>query len=221
MKVTDRRMFTDDGELREEYRFLERQKEAARPATSASAEEPVGSAPAAPAAPADGDPAALEERLRSRLAGSDPPRRGPSAARHPSHGEAGGHGSPAEAPTGSVAADPVAREAPVRPRRKRPTARRPSHGEAGGYESPAGGSRPGPGFFDLVAMLAEPIAFLLGDAQLPDGQSAEDLPRARLQIDLLGVLDEKTRGNLSAEESAVLENLLARLRMRYVEKNRP
>ena len=69
-------------------------------------------------------------------------------------------------------------------------------------------------------MLAEPIAYLLGDAQLPDGQSAEDLPRARLQIDLLAVLQEKTRGNVTAEESAVLENLLGQLRMRYVEKSR-
>ena len=162
MKVTDKRMFTDDGELREEYRFLEQQKEAG-----------------GPQAPA-----------------------------------------PAEEPTRPAAADPVVREAPVPEGRGPSAAGSPSPGEASGYDSPTGGARPGPGFMDLVAMLAEPIAFLLGDAQLPDGQSAEDLPRARLQIDLLAVLQEKTRGNLSAEESAVLENLLTQLRMRYVEKNR-
>ncbi len=154
MKVTDRRMFTDDGELREEYRFLEQQKGAK------GAESPASEAP---------DPAPREA---SGVDGGEPSMGGPGA--------------------------------------------RPS--EAGAGPSPAAG--PGPGFMDLVAMLAEPIAFLLGDAQLPDGQSAEDLPRARMHIDLLGVLQEKTRGNASAQETALLEDLLAQLRMRYVEKTR-
>ncbi len=146
MKVTDKRMFTDDGELREEYRFLEQQKATAEPAATAPG----------------------------------PPVAGPSPGR-------------------SAAPDP----------------------SVDGYEaSPAAAGRPAPGFMDLVAMLAEPIAFLLGDAQLPEGQSAQDLPRARLHIDLLAVLQEKTRGNVSAEESGVVENLLAQLRMRYVEKSR-
>lgn len=162
MKVTDKRMFTDDGELREEYRFLEQQKDAGGPRASAQAEEP--------ARPPVADPMAREARVRER--------RGPSAARSA------------------------------------------SSGEAGGYRSPAGGPRSGPGFLDLVCMLAEQAAYLLGDAQLPDGQSTRDLPRARLQIDLLAVLQEKTRGNLSAEENAVLENFLAQLRLRYVEKSR-
>ena len=152
MKVTDRRMFTGDGELREEYRFLEQQKGARE------AETP-------PLAAADSAP-----REAPVVDGGEPSLGGPGAR-------------PAEA-------------AAVRS----PTA--------------------GPGFMDLVAMLAEPIAFLLGDAQLPDGQSAEDLPRARMHIDLLAVLQEKTRGNVSAQETAVLDDLLAQLRMRYVEKTR-
>ncbi len=155
MKVTDRRMFTDDGELREEYRFLEQQK-GAKGAESPASEGAPDSAP----------------REASGVGGGEPSMGGPGA--------------------------------------------RPS--EAGAGPSPAAG--PGPGFMDLVAMLAEPIAFLLGDAQLPDGQSAEDLPRARMHIDLLGVLQEKTRGNVSAQETALLEDLLAQLRMRYVEKTR-
>ncbi|MEM6706675.1 MAG: DUF1844 domain-containing protein [Acidobacteriota bacterium] len=73
-------------------------------------------------------------------------------------------------------------------------------------------------FLDLVAVLAEPIALFLGDAALPDGQSAEDLDRARMYIDLLGVLQEKTAGNLSAEEHAIVDDLVYRLRLRYVEK---
>jgi hypothetical protein len=76
----------------------------------------------------------------------------------------------------------------------------------------------GPGFFDLVAMMAEPIPIYLGDARLPDGQVATDLEMARLYLDLLEILRQKTQGNLTAQESAFLEDLLYRLRLRYVQK---
>ena len=75
-----------------------------------------------------------------------------------------------------------------------------------------------PSFFDLVAMLAEPVALYLGDLALPDGEVAENLEMARLHIDLLDVLRQKTAGNLTAQESAFLEDLLYRLRVRYVQK---
>ena len=162
MKVTDRRMFTDDGELREEYRHLEQQK-----AGAAAQPEP-------PAAP-------------DVQAGANEP---PVADAAP----------PASSPPDSA------------PRTAGP-------GAAAANEMPPRGAR-SPGFMDLVAMLAEPVAFLLGDARLPDGQSAQDLPRARLHIDLLAVLQEKTRGNVSEQERALVEDLLAQLRMRYVEKSR-
>jgi hypothetical protein len=41
---------------------------------------------------------------------------------------------------------------------------------------------------------------------------------ARLHIDLLAVLRQKTAGNLTAQEAAFLEDLLYRLRVRYVQK---
>jgi hypothetical protein len=44
-----------------------------------------------------------------------------------------------------------------------------------------------------------------------------DLPAARHTIDLLGMLAEKTRGNLSLEEQRLLENSLTELRFRYVQ----
>jgi hypothetical protein len=78
----------------------------------------------------------------------------------------------------------------------------------------------GPGFFDLVAMLAEAVPIYLGDARLPDGQSAENLEMARFHIDMMDVLRQKTAGNLTAQESAFLEDLLYRLRVRYVQKSR-
>ena len=41
---------------------------------------------------------------------------------------------------------------------------------------------------------------------------------ARLHIDLLEILRQKTLGNLTAQESGFLEDLLYRLRLRYVQK---
>ncbi len=43
-----------------------------------------------------------------------------------------------------------------------------------------------------------------------------NLPLARHSIDMLGVLMEKTRGNLSIEEQRLLENAITELRFRYV-----
>ncbi len=83
---------------------------------------------------------------------------------------------------------------------------------------PFGPDPGGPGFFHLLEMIAGPISIYLGDAPLPGGQDGEDLEMARLHIDLLSVLKQKTAGNLSAREAAVLEDLIYRFRMRYVQK---
>jgi hypothetical protein len=164
IKITDKRMFTPEGDLREEYRFL-----AEKSTGEKSAEEPAAAAPAA----------------------AEAPRRSADAAASPSPPPALG----GSAPSAGAHAEPSAR-----------------------LEIP--GSPPGLGasLYDLVAMLAEPIAIYLGDVDLPDGQSAENLEMARLHIDLLDVLRQKTAGNLSAHESAFIEDLLYRSRLRYVQK---
>jgi hypothetical protein len=154
IKVTDRRMFTETGELREEFRFLE---SASTGDESRAPEEPL--------------PAAAESPERSPA----PP---PDAAQA-STGESYGT-LPAE-----VAGMPAASEL---------------------------------GLIDLIGMLAENVALCLGELRLPDGRTAEDLGQARSYIDLLGVLEKKTRGNRDAEEDAVLGDLLYRLRVRYVQK---
>jgi hypothetical protein len=46
------------------------------------------------------------------------------------------------------------------------------------------------------------------------------LPQAKYNIDLLGILREKTRGNLSQEEEQALEGILYELRMNYVSMNK-
>ena len=57
----------------------------------------------------------------------------------------------------------------------------------------------------------------LGDAPTPDGDAERNLPMARQDIDLLGLLQEKTKGNLTGDEERLLEQALCDLRMRYVE----
>jgi len=137
IKVTDKRMFTPEGELREEYRVLA-EKSTTEPSPAIAAQAPP----------------------------PEPPR-------------------------------------PIEPT----------------IDFPGSPQGLGPSFFDLAAMLAEPAAIYLGDAPLPDGEWAENLEMARLHIDLLDVLRQKTSGNLTAQESAFLEDLLYRLRVRYVQKH--
>jgi len=164
MKVTDKRMFTPEGELREEYRFLNEKSTATTTATATTATvtepapEPARPEPQRPAEPRRPEPA------------------------------------------------------------RRPVAGYPEPQEDSGLNFP-GAPQGGPGFLDLAAMLAEPAAIYLGDAPLPDGQWAENLEMARLHIDLLDVLRQKTAGNLTAQESAIIEDLIYRLRVRYVQKN--
>lgn len=62
----------------------------------------------------------------------------------------------------------------------------------------------------------------LGDAPHPEtGQLVEpDLALAQQTIDLLALLEVKTRGNLTDEESRLLQQLLMDLRLRFVERSR-
>jgi hypothetical protein len=57
----------------------------------------------------------------------------------------------------------------------------------------------------------------LGQAQDPmTGRPHVDLDQARFAIDLLAMLQEKTRSHRTPDESAVLEEMLSTLRMGYV-----
>lgn len=50
------------------------------------------------------------------------------------------------------------------------------------------------------------------------GQKTKNLPLAKQTIDLLAMLEEKTRGNLTADEENILKNILYELRMLYVKE---
>lgn len=142
IKVTDKRMFTADGELREEYQQAEEDQESER---GAPGKEPVEEQQPEPAPPAESTP------------GFEP------------------------------------------------------------TETSAGQGQPT--FFDLVSVIAEPISLYLGDSTLADGGSMENLEIARLYIDLLEILRQKSVGNLDPEEQKFLDELLYRIRMRYVQKS--
>jgi hypothetical protein len=74
-------------------------------------------------------------------------------------------------------------------------------------------------FTAFVVSLASSAAIHFGD--LPDpmtGERAEvNLEGAAQMIDILALLEEKTRGNLTLEERQVLEQVLYELRLRFVE----
>ncbi len=53
------------------------------------------------------------------------------------------------------------------------------------------------------------------------GALEQDLEQARYLIDVLGVLQQKTQGNLTSEEGQLLEGALYELRMKYVAKINP
>jgi hypothetical protein len=60
---------------------------------------------------------------------------------------------------------------------------------------------------------------------IPDpvsGERAEaNLPAAQQMIDILSLIETKTRGNLTAEERQLLDQILYELRLRFVEANKP
>jgi hypothetical protein len=74
-------------------------------------------------------------------------------------------------------------------------------------------------FTGFVLSLASTAAIHFGDLSDPvSGERAElNLDGAAQMIEILALLDQKTRGNLTAEERQVLEQVLYELRMRFVE----
>jgi len=75
-------------------------------------------------------------------------------------------------------------------------------------------------FSAFVLGLASSALIHLGVHQNPEtGSIVIDLTLARQSIDVLAMLREKTRGNLSAEEEQLFSSVLSDLKMRFVEKS--
>jgi hypothetical protein len=73
-------------------------------------------------------------------------------------------------------------------------------------------------FIEFVMMQAQNAALFLGQIPNPQtGQGEVNLELAKMFIDQLAMIQEKTRGNLTNEETAVLRNTLSNLQMAFVE----
>src|SRR5438477_9720214 len=76
-------------------------------------------------------------------------------------------------------------------------------------------------FIEFVMMHAQNAALFLGQIPNPKtGEGEVNLELAKMFIDQLAMIQEKTRGNLTTEESTVLRNTLSNLQMAYVEVSR-
>jgi hypothetical protein len=161
MKVTDKRLFTDDGELREEYR------DSIRPS-----DEPVKKEPAE------------AQRGREGAAPRESRERAP------------------EAPAGAQQPEPAPGESKTRPRQA---------SELDHPETP---------FAKFIDSLIVNAYMALGMIRHPYQEEVQvDLQAARQMIDIVTMLEEKTRGNLTAEESEYLEAHLGDLKLAFVRRS--
>ena len=193
-KVTDRRLFNSDGTPREVERAEEAQKEArpeaARVEASATPEEQH--------APSAGDRAAVSR--------TDEPTR--DAAR----------------PAAAASPEPPERSDTRGASATAASARRPAPDDAAEQfaeddfaESDIPGADDPTSFLNFLMSLASNAAAALGMMEHPaTGQRAVDPELAKHWIDVLGMLQQKTRGNLAPQEQQIFEGLLADLRMQYV-----
>ncbi len=91
-----------------------------------------------------------------------------------------------------------------------PESAEPEEDELSDADNPAG-------FVNFIMSIASNAASSLGMMEHPVTHKREvDLELAKHWIDILGMLQQKTRGNLAAQEEKILEGLLADLRMQYV-----
>jgi hypothetical protein len=89
-------------------------------------------------------------------------------------------------------------------------------------EIPRAGSGPLPevSFSTFIFSLSSAALVHLGEIQEPGTQQMhQDLPMAKQIIDTLGMMEEKTRGNLDPDEERFLKTVLYDLRLRYVQKS--
>jgi len=76
---------------------------------------------------------------------------------------------------------------------------------------------PRPTFAQFLTGLAAQAFMALGEAENPITKKKEvSLPEAKYLIDIIELLEEKTKGNLSEQESVAFEQLLTDLRLRFV-----
>jgi hypothetical protein len=91
------------------------------------------------------------------------------------------------------------------------------HPEEHGGHTHLEGELPPVDFIAFVGSLGASALMYLGEKVAPDQpEGLKDLHGAKQMIDLIALLEEKTKGNLTEDESSMLKSLLYNLRMRYV-----
>lgn len=194
-KVTDRRKYNPDGSPRESA-----EPEAEPVVTTAEEPAPIRESPA----PIREAPAPIRESPPNNVL-SFP---GEAATKQPEPVPQAGAGAsePAGAAPGPTAAQVAAGQAEQ------------AYNQARG---PSSARLPEPSFLSLVNMLGVEAAMHLGLIQTPGEEPLPvDTEAARHLLDMLGILQTKTRGNLTAEEDNLFENMLADLRMQFVAVSR-
>lgn len=88
-------------------------------------------------------------------------------------------------------------------------------------EGPDNEALPEADFSFFVTTLGLQAGIFLGEIPNPaTGKKEENITQAKFIVDTLGMLQEKTKNNLTDEESQLLENILYELRMQYVAKTK-
>jgi len=82
--------------------------------------------------------------------------------------------------------------------------------------------KPHPLFGGLVESLASQALMFMGAIRDPmTGQTHQDLQQSQAMIEMLGMLEEKTKGNLAKEEADMLKQVLDEVRMHFVRITQP
>jgi hypothetical protein len=197
-KVTDRRKFNPDGTSRDTTQFEEAAPSIQPPAEPEA--EPDASSARDNVVSFPGEPGKKREQAESQ-----PPPEQASASGQAEAGQAGAGQTDAQSPRSAQA-------------KAAASAAEQAYNQTTAANAPR---MPEPTFLVLIDMLAGEAAMCLGMVKNPAGAEMPiDLDTARHLIDMLGMLQQKTSGNLTAEESNVLENMLAYLRMQFVSLSR-
>ena len=106
----------------------------------------------------------------------------------------------------------AAAAAPPRPSPTEPAGMPRAGGGPGGRER----AMPSASFTTLVQSIVTQILFYLGELTARGTEPSLNLDMAKHNIDMLGVLEEKTKGNLTEEEQRLIDSALYETRMRYV-----
>lgn len=191
--VTDRRKFTLEGELRDETKETSTPEEATKPVQRPEA------APEAPAGP--------------RLVTMPSPKKAEApAAEEAKKPEESAAAAPAETenvPEVSAQDEAAARAAYQRSSDHIETMLRAAN--------PAAGAPPAVTIETVIQSIYLSAVVSLGAATEPGQKPQIDILGARQSIDMLAVLEEKTKGNLSEKEQRLLQNALFEVRMMFLE----